>query len=88
LPLYDKAAMDIGTVVLHMAESDFHGRPDREIEQYANDCLVVPDHLKKAWTSFGQFRAWRNQCHPALSPRKFRWSLMPINTAGPSTQSP
>ena len=63
LPMYDRAAIDIGSTVHHMAELDFRGRPDREIEQYANDCLVAPDHLKKAWTSFGQFRAWRNQCH-------------------------
>jgi hypothetical protein len=62
LPLYDLAAIDIGSTVHGMAELDLQGRPDREIEAYANDRLVAPDHLRKAWTSFGQFRAWREQC--------------------------
>jgi hypothetical protein len=61
--LYDRAAIDIGSTVHHMAEMDLRGRPDREIEAYANDCLVAPDHLKKAWASFGQFREWRQQCN-------------------------
>ena len=63
MPLYDRAAIDIGSTVHHMAELDLKGRPDREIEAYANDCLVAPDHLRKAWASFGQFRQWRQQCH-------------------------
>jgi hypothetical protein len=61
MPLYDRAAMDIGSAVHHMAELDLKGRPDREIEAYAHDCLVAPDHLRKAFASFGQFREWRRQ---------------------------
>ena len=61
LPLYDRAAMDIGSAVHHMAELDLKGRPDREIEAYAHDCLVAPDHLRKAFASFAQFREWRQQ---------------------------
>lgn len=63
LPLYDRAAIDIGSTVHHMAELDLRGRPDREIEAYAHDCLAAPDHLRKAFASFKQFRAWRQQCH-------------------------
>jgi hypothetical protein len=29
--------------------SQVRGRPDREIEAYAHDCLVAPDHLRKAF---------------------------------------
>jgi len=61
--MYDRAAIDIGSTVHAMAEMDLKGRPDREIEAYANDCLVAPDHLRKAWASFTQFRQWRQQCH-------------------------
>lgn len=62
LPLYDRAAIDIGSTVHHMAEMDLKGRPDREIEAYTHDCLVAPDHLRKAFASFGQFRQWRQSC--------------------------
>jgi hypothetical protein len=62
LPLFDRAAIDIGSTVHGMAELDLRGRPDREIEAYANNCLVAPDHLRKAWTSFSAFRAWRQRC--------------------------
>jgi hypothetical protein len=62
LPLYDRAAIDIGSTVHHMADMDLKGRPDREIEAYTHDCLVAPDHLRKAFASFGQFREWRQQC--------------------------
>lgn len=61
LPLYDRAAIDIGSTVHHMAELDLRGRPEREIEAYAHDCLVAPDHLRKAFTSFGRFREWRQR---------------------------
>jgi hypothetical protein len=63
LPLFDRAAIDIGSTVHGMAELDLRGRPDREIEAYAHDRLVAPDHLRKAFASFGQFREWRRQCH-------------------------
>jgi hypothetical protein len=63
LPLYDRSALDIGATVHGMAELDLKGRPDREIEAYAHDRLVAPDHLQKAFASFGQFREWRQQCH-------------------------
>ena len=56
LPLWDRSAIDIGATVHGMAELDLKGRPDREIEAYAHDRLVAPDHLKKAFSSFGQFR--------------------------------
>ena len=36
LPLYDRAAIDIGSTVHHIAELDFKGRSDREIEAYAH----------------------------------------------------
>src|SRR6202162_1682456 len=62
LPLFDRAAIDIGSTVHGIAELDLRGRPDREIEAYANDRLVVPDHLRKAWTSFAAFREWRQRC--------------------------
>ena len=62
LPLFDRAAIDIGSAVHGMAELDLKGRPDREIEAYAHDRLVAPDHLRKAFASFGQFREWRHQC--------------------------
>jgi hypothetical protein len=62
LPLFDRAAIDIGSAVHGMAELDLKGRPDREIEAYAHDRLVAPDHLRKAFASFGQFREWRQQC--------------------------
>jgi hypothetical protein len=35
----------------------------REIEAYCHECLAAPDHLRKAFSSFAQFRAWRQQCH-------------------------
>jgi hypothetical protein len=63
LPLWDRSAIDIGSAVHGMAELDLKGRPDREIEAYAHDRLVAPDHLRKAFASFGQFREWRQQCH-------------------------
>jgi hypothetical protein len=63
LPLWDRSAIDIGSAVHGMAELDLKGRPDREIEAYAHDRLVAPDHLQKAFASFGQFREWRQQCH-------------------------
>jgi hypothetical protein len=63
LPLYDRAAIDIGSTVHGMAELDFRGRPDREIEAYAHDALVAPDHLQKCFASFQAFRNWREQCH-------------------------
>src|ERR1700693_1660860 len=44
LPLFDRAAIDIGSTVHGIAELDLRGRPDREIEAYANDRLVAPDH--------------------------------------------
>jgi hypothetical protein len=63
LPLYPRAAIDIGSTVHGMAELDLKGRPDREIEAYCHECLAAPDHLRKAFSSFQQFRAWRQQCH-------------------------
>jgi hypothetical protein len=63
LPLYQRAAIDIGSTVHGMAELDLKGRPDREIEAYCHQCLAAPDHLRKAWSAFQQFRAWRQQCH-------------------------
>jgi hypothetical protein len=63
LPLYQRAAIDIGSAVHHMAELDLKGRPDREIEAYAHEALTVPDQLRKAFTSFEAFRRWREQCH-------------------------
>jgi hypothetical protein len=63
LPLYDRAAIDIGSTVHGMAELDLKGRPDREIEAYAHECLTVPDQLRKAFTAFEAFRRWREQCH-------------------------
>lgn len=63
LPLYDRAAIDIGSTVHGMAELDLRGRPDREIEAYAHEALVSPDHLQKCFASFQAFRDWREQCH-------------------------
>lgn len=63
LPLFDRAAIDIGSTVHGMAELDLKGRPYREIEAYAHECLTAPDHLFKAFRSFAAFRAWREQCH-------------------------
>ena len=63
LPLYQRAAIDIGSTVHGMAELDLRGRPDREIEAYAHEALTVPDQLRKAFTSFQAFRNWREQCH-------------------------
>jgi hypothetical protein len=63
LPLYQRAAIDIGSTVHGMAELDLKGRPDREIEAYCHQCLAALDHLRKAFSSFAQFRAWRQQCH-------------------------
>jgi hypothetical protein len=63
LPLYDRAAIDIGSTVHGMAELDLRGRPDREIEAYAHEALVSPDHLRKCFASFEAFRQWREQCH-------------------------
>jgi hypothetical protein len=63
LPLYQRAAIDIGSAVHGMAELDLKGRPDREIEAYCHECLAAPDHLRKAFSSFSAFRAWRQQCH-------------------------
>jgi hypothetical protein len=63
LPLFQRAAIDIGSAVHGMAELDLKGRPDREIEAYAHECLAAPDHLRKAFSSFAQFRTWRQQCH-------------------------
>jgi len=63
LPLYQRAAIDIGSTVHGMAELDLKGRPDREIEAYAHEVLTVPDQLRKAFTSFEAFRRWREQCH-------------------------
>lgn len=63
LPLYDKSAIDIGSAVHAMAEMDLKGRPDREIEAYVHNCLVAPDHLRKAWSCFNGFRQWRQECH-------------------------
>jgi hypothetical protein len=63
LPLYQRAAIDIGSAVHGMAELDLKGRPDREIEAYAHEVLTVPDQLRKAFTSFEAFRRWREQCH-------------------------
>jgi hypothetical protein len=63
LPLFDRAAIDIGTTVHHMAELDLKGRPYAEIEAYAQQCLTAPDDLFKAFTSFAAFRAWREKCH-------------------------
>lgn len=62
LPLYARAAIDIGTCVHHMAELDLKGRPDREIEAYCHECLTAPEHLQAAWNAFNAFRAWRQQC--------------------------
>ena len=63
LPLYQRAAIDIGSTVHGMAELDLKSRPDREIEAYAHEALTVPDQLRKAFTSFQAFRNWREQCH-------------------------
>jgi hypothetical protein len=63
LPLYQRAAIDIGSTVHGMAELDLKGRPDREIEAYAHEALIVPDQLHKAFTAFQAFRNWREQCH-------------------------
>jgi hypothetical protein len=63
LPLYQRAAIDIGSTVHGMAELDLKGRPDREIEAYCHECLAAPDHLRKAFSSFAAFRTWRQQCH-------------------------
>jgi hypothetical protein len=46
-----------------MAELDLRGRPDRELEAYAHERLVAPEHLRKAFTAFAAFRQWREQCH-------------------------
>jgi hypothetical protein len=62
LPLYQRAAIDIGSAVHGMAELDLKGRPDREIEAYAHEALTAPDQLRKAFTSFQAFRNWREQC--------------------------
>jgi hypothetical protein len=62
LPLYGRADIDIGSTVHGMAELDLKGCPDRQIEGYAHECLTAPDHLRKAFTSFAAFRAWRQQC--------------------------
>ena len=63
LPLYQRAAIDIGSAVHGMAELDLKGRPDREIEAYAHEALTVPDQLRKAFSAFQAFRNWREQCH-------------------------
>jgi hypothetical protein len=63
LPLWERAAIDVGATVHGMAELDLKGRPDREIEAYAHECLTVPDQLRKAFASFEAFRRWREQCH-------------------------
>jgi hypothetical protein len=62
LPLYQRAAIDIGSAVHGMAELDLKGRPDREIEAYCHECLAAPDHLRKAFAAFQAFRAWRQHC--------------------------
>src|SRR5215468_720222 len=62
LPLYGRAAIDIGTTVHHMCELDLKGRTDREIERYVNECLTAPEHLRAAWNAFNTFREWRQQC--------------------------
>jgi hypothetical protein len=63
LPLFARSAIDIGSAVHAMAELDLRGRPDREIEACAHEVLTAPDDLRKAFTAFGEFRRWREQCH-------------------------
>jgi hypothetical protein len=62
LPLYQRAAIDIGATVHGMAELDLKGRPGQEIEAYARQSLTSPDQLQKAFTAFAQFKKWRAQC--------------------------
>lgn len=63
LPLYQRAAIDIGSTVHGMCELDLKGRPYADIEAYALTCLTAPDHLNKCFASFAAFRAWRERCH-------------------------
>jgi hypothetical protein len=52
LPLYQRAAIDIGSTVHGMAELDLKGRPDREIEAYCHDrqqCQVRRSPRKGRW---------------------------------------
>lgn len=62
LPLYQRAALDIGSAVHKMAELDLIGAPDREIEATLHQYLSAPNHLEMAQTSFKAFREWRQQC--------------------------
>src|SRR5260370_34627676 len=57
LPLYQRAAIDIGSTVHGMAELDLKGRPDREIEANCHACLAAPGHLRQALSAFAQIDA-------------------------------
>ena len=63
LPLYDRAAIDIGSCVHCMADLDLRGRPDKEIEKVAHDAGLPRDDYDKAMRAFLQFRKWRIACH-------------------------
>jgi hypothetical protein len=63
LPLYDRAVLDIGSLVHAMADLDLQGRPDREIEKVAHDAGLSRDDYDKAMRAFMQFRKWRIGCH-------------------------
>jgi hypothetical protein len=63
LPLYDRAAIDIGSCVHRMADLDLRGRPDKEIERAAHEAGLSRDDYDKAMRAFLQFRKWRIACH-------------------------
>jgi hypothetical protein len=61
LPLYDRAALDVGSVIHGMIERDVVGASDREIEFYMHERLAARMHVEMATASFRQYREWRQQ---------------------------
>ena len=61
LPLFDRTALDVGSVIHGMIERDMVGAEDREIEFYLHERLAARMHIEMATASFRQYREWRQQ---------------------------
>lgn len=61
-PLWDRTALDIGSIVHKMAEMDMAGSPERDVMVYATNALSRDD-LDAAMSAYRAFKDWRERFH-------------------------